>query len=473
MRGQSLWASARFTADRLVAGRTLAKRRALVRPWPCEGRDDRWCPGARLSEQPGDQRLPRRPACNERERAARAVRVSSAPRGHRRYRQHLDGELPAGPAYQSHDPAIRAASASKSRRTFSTVGAPANSVRQAETQVLAARLRLESTVQQTLFRGAEIYMNVLRDTAILNLQRNNVEVLDEQLRQSQDRFEVGGGHPHRCRAGRIAVGFRAFAGQSGGGQSARQYRALSPDHRRRTPANSAPGGRRTRWFPAISTPRSQSAFRRIRAFPHPASRSMPRSCRYACSRANSCRAWVCVARYRIAMTASGGGDRSTSASVVAQLTVPLYQGGETSARVRQAKESVSEARFELEQAREEVRSSVITSWGALEAARAQIMAAEIQVDAAETALTGVREEARVGATHHARRAQCAAGAAQRAGQSDHRPARPDRRGLCAGPGHGPPQRRANSACPLRNTIPPSTMNRCAAGSGAHRHRPEN
>src|SRR3712207_8681077 len=34
-------------------------------------------------------------------------------------------------------------------------------------------------------------MNVLRDTAILNLQRNNVEVIEEQLRQTQDRFNVG------------------------------------------------------------------------------------------------------------------------------------------------------------------------------------------------------------------------------------------------------------------------------------------
>src|SRR3712207_2142634 len=34
-------------------------------------------------------------------------------------------------------------------------------------------------------------MNVLRDTAILNLQRNNVEVIEEQLRQTQERFNVG------------------------------------------------------------------------------------------------------------------------------------------------------------------------------------------------------------------------------------------------------------------------------------------
>ena len=34
-------------------------------------------------------------------------------------------------------------------------------------------------------------MNVLRDTAILDLQRRNVQVLQEQLKQTRDRFNVG------------------------------------------------------------------------------------------------------------------------------------------------------------------------------------------------------------------------------------------------------------------------------------------
>src|SRR5436309_4468795 len=34
-------------------------------------------------------------------------------------------------------------------------------------------------------------MNVLRDTAILDLQRRNVQVLQEQLKQARDRFNVG------------------------------------------------------------------------------------------------------------------------------------------------------------------------------------------------------------------------------------------------------------------------------------------
>ena len=70
-------------------------------------------------------------------------------------------------------------------------GKTRSSVSQAESQVLGARATLRNTEQNVLLDGATSYMNVLRDTAILNLNRNNVEVLEEQLRQTQDRFQVG------------------------------------------------------------------------------------------------------------------------------------------------------------------------------------------------------------------------------------------------------------------------------------------
>jgi outer membrane protein len=66
-----------------------------------------------------------------------------------------------------------------------------NSVRQAESGVLGAREQLRNTEQNVLLSALTYYMDVLRDTAILDLDRNNVEVLQEQLRQTQDRFNVG------------------------------------------------------------------------------------------------------------------------------------------------------------------------------------------------------------------------------------------------------------------------------------------
>ena len=67
----------------------------------------------------------------------------------------------------------------------------ANRTRQAESQVDAARETLRVTEQQVLLDAATAYMNLLRDSAILDLNRRNVEVLTEQLKQTRDRFNVG------------------------------------------------------------------------------------------------------------------------------------------------------------------------------------------------------------------------------------------------------------------------------------------
>jgi len=66
-----------------------------------------------------------------------------------------------------------------------------NRTRQAESQVQAARETLRVGEQSVLLSAVTAYMNLLRDGAILDLQRRNVEVLQEQLRQTRDRFNVG------------------------------------------------------------------------------------------------------------------------------------------------------------------------------------------------------------------------------------------------------------------------------------------
>jgi outer membrane protein len=66
-----------------------------------------------------------------------------------------------------------------------------NRTRAAESQVFAARETLRVIEQTVLLDAATAYMNVLRDTAILEVQRSNVRVLGETLRQTRDRFNVG------------------------------------------------------------------------------------------------------------------------------------------------------------------------------------------------------------------------------------------------------------------------------------------
>ena len=63
--------------------------------------------------------------------------------------------------------------------------------REAEQAVLAERSRLASTEQQVMLSAATVYMDVVRDQAVLELNRNNERVLQRQLEATRDRFQVG------------------------------------------------------------------------------------------------------------------------------------------------------------------------------------------------------------------------------------------------------------------------------------------
>src|SRR5262245_33057319 len=66
-----------------------------------------------------------------------------------------------------------------------------NRTRQAESQVSAGRETLRLSELNLLLQAATAYMNLLQTSAILELNKSNVVVLQEQLRQSRDRFNVG------------------------------------------------------------------------------------------------------------------------------------------------------------------------------------------------------------------------------------------------------------------------------------------
>jgi outer membrane protein len=78
------------------------------------------------------------------------------------------------------------------------------------------------------------------------------------------------------------------------------------------------------------------------------------------------------------------------------LSVPIYQGGSEYSLIRQAKETLGQRRLDFDTARDQVRQQAVQAWGQLEAAKATIESTQAQVQAAEIALNGTREEARVG-----------------------------------------------------------------------------
>jgi outer membrane protein len=270
-----------------------------------------------------------------------------------------------------------------------------NSVRQAESSVFGARENLNNNEQNILSDAATAYMDVLRDTAILDLRRNNVEVIDEQLRQTRDRFNVG----EVTRTDVAQAESRLALARSQASAAESQLRASIATYRQVVgvePRQLAPGRPLDKLLP-----RNVDAALRVALNEHPAIKAAQHGVDVAELQVRieqGALAPQVGVRGAVAQRYDNQveGDRALSASVVAQLTVPIYEGGQAYASTRQAKETAGQRRLEADSIRDQVRAFVITSWGQLEAARAQIVASQAQVDAAETALNGVREEARVG-----------------------------------------------------------------------------
>ena len=90
------------------------------------------------------------------------------------------------------------------------------------------------------------------------------------------------------------------------------------------------------------------------------------------------------------------GSNEFDASLRARLYVPVYEGGLSYSRVRQAKETLVQQAVTVDIQRDAVRSAVISSYGQWQASGGQIQAVKVQLSTAETALAGVREELKYG-----------------------------------------------------------------------------
>jgi outer membrane protein len=88
--------------------------------------------------------------------------------------------------------------------------------------------------------------------------------------------------------------------------------------------------------------------------------------------------------------------KETTAAVVGQMTVPIYQGGAEYSAIRQSKENLGQQRLTLDVNRDQARATVVQAWSQREGAKRQMIVAKAAVNSAELALNGVREEARSG-----------------------------------------------------------------------------
>ncbi|WP_248304700.1 TolC family outer membrane protein [Breoghania sp. L-A4] len=278
-------------------------------------------------------------------------------------------------------------------RGFRTV----NGTRQAEAAVSAQRESLRSTEQTVMFDAAQAYMDVIRDTAIVSLRRSDIKFLDEQVRAARDRFQVGEG----TRTDTAQADARLAAAQSSLNLALANLNASRAVFRQviGVDANSLVPNTDIRRL----VPRSMESAIASGTANHPAILAAQFNTDAAAFNVKSIEGELLPTvslegnlAHQWNPSSTGAINDASSASVFGRVSVPIYQGGAVSSRVRQAKEQLGNARILVDVARDQVRAAVVATWGQFQAAEASIVAARSQVEASQLALSGVVEEQRVG-----------------------------------------------------------------------------
>ena len=272
-----------------------------------------------------------------------------------------------------------------------------NGVRQAESGVMAARETLRNTEQNVLLDAVTFYMNVLRDTAILDLDRNNVDVLQEQLRQTRDRFTVG-----EVTRTDVAQAEASLAGAQATALQAQSTLQTSIANFRQTIGEQPKDLQPVKPLEK-GLPKSLTEAIAISQVEHPAIVGSLHGVDAAELNVKVIEGALyptvgVTGQIAQRFDASTGAipNRVLTASVVGQISIPIYDGGTTYAETRQAKEQLGQQELQTDLQRDKVRAAVVSAWGVNTNSVAIIRSARAQVAAAEIALAGIREEAKVG-----------------------------------------------------------------------------
>jgi outer membrane protein len=271
----------------------------------------------------------------------------------------------------------------------------ANKTRAAESQVSGAREGLRVLEQTVLFQAATIYMDYLRDSAIVEVQKSNVRVLEQTLKQTKDRFNVG-----EVTRTDVAQSEAQLAAGKTQQLTAESNLVTTRSNFRRIIGNEpvalAPGSPVDRYLPgtlpgAVELGLTQN--------PNVTAAMFGIDVSYLQVKVNEgalLPTLNLVGSVQQSYEQTMSIYRSFGASAVAQLSIPIYNGGAEYSLIRQSKETLAQQRLVLEQQRDQARANVVTAWGQLVAGKAQVQSAQSQVTASEIALNGVREEAKAG-----------------------------------------------------------------------------
>lgn len=267
-------------------------------------------------------------------------------------------------------------------------------VESAESLVRAGRANLSSTEQDILLDAVTVYMDVLLNKAIVQLNLNNEERLGRQLDAAKDRFSVGEITRTDVAQARAALS-RAAADRA---QSEGNLIAARAAYER--VVGSKPGD----LDPPPDLPTLPESEEKALEISYKENPDLLVAQNTAESAEHDVRATYGQLLPQVdvealasqSLNSAQAGDDSTTLRLRGVLTVPIYQAGAVYSGVRQQKSVHSQRLLEVQETQRLVGEGVTQAWEALETARARIKAGRAEVHANEIALEGVIQEAQVG-----------------------------------------------------------------------------
>ena len=273
-------------------------------------------------------------------------------------------------------------------------GQSAIGVEIAKESVLATREGLTALEQQVLLRAARAFLAVRQASEVVELRQSNTRVITQELRAAKDRFEVGEvtrTDVSLAEARLAAANANLAAAQGDLAQAQLEYLA-AVGHK---PGRLTPSGG-LRGLPRSLDAAGQTALRQ-----HPAMNQARRE-----ATVSDLRVRLADAALNPTVSITGGlslsenlgnSARSRGGSIGLTGQQTIYAGGRLSSLQRQAMQNRDASRANLHVVSHQIRQDVGNALAILQVAQASIQASQQQVNAAQVAFRGVREEATLGA----------------------------------------------------------------------------
>jgi outer membrane protein len=280
-------------------------------------------------------------------------------------------------------------------------GAVRNSIRGADARIEAGRANLRDTEASLFSQVVAAYMDVIRDSAIVQLQTKNVGVLRVNLEATRDRFQVGDLTRTDVAQSEARLALARSQLQSAQAQlitSREQYIRLvgepADNLEPPPPLPNLPASPQTAVTVALdNNPGLLAAVKQRDAARFDV--GVARAARLPTLSAVGTASYVDYLQ-SLGAGASGIGQTSRSAGAGLQATIPLFQGGRPAAQVRQAQARESQSIEGVTEVERGVVAQTRAAYASWQASNEVIVSSQSAVDANTLSLEGVRAENSVG-----------------------------------------------------------------------------